>query len=228
MVRKINVEGIAHIKKWEGCQLISYRNFPGEPWTIGYGHTSAAGIPYVKAGMRINDVEAENILKSDLQKFEDRVERLVKVPLTDNQFAVLVSFDFNTGALHKSTLLKKLNAGDYDAVPLELMKWVNAGGKKVKGLVNRRSAEAGLWAKGEFVSSNTVPVQKDVPKKDVAVIVGTGAGGAGATIGPIIPEVIDAVTKQHDDLTSGQWARIIVAGVILALTIYGIYRKVRA
>jgi GH24 family phage-related lysozyme (muramidase) len=227
MTRSINAAGLSHIMQWEGKKLVAYRDVAGV-LTIGYGHTSAAGIPKVREGMRINDTEAAEILRRDLGKFEERVERLVKVPLTDNQFAVLVSFDFNTGALHKSTLLKKLNAGDYDAVPVELMKWVNAGGKKVKGLVNRRSAEAGLWVKGEFVSSNTVEVDKAVPKKDVAVITGTGAAGAGATIGPVIPEVIDAVTKQHDDLTSGEWARIIVAGLILALTIYGIYRKVRS
>jgi len=227
MTRRINAAGLSHIMQWEGCKLVAYRDVAGV-LTVGFGHTSAAGIPKVREGMRINDTEAAEILRRDLGKFEERVERLVKVPLTDNQFAVLVSFDFNTGALHKSTLLKKLNAGDYEAVPAELMKWVNAGGKKVKGLVNRRAAEAGLWAKGEFVSSNTVEADKAVPKKDVAVITGTGAAGAGATIGPIIPEVIDAVTKQHDDLTSGEWARIIVAGLILALTIYGIYRKVRS
>ena len=227
MTRRINAAGLSHIKKWEGCELVAYKDIAGV-WTIGYGHTSAAGIPNVKPGMRINDVEAENILRNDLGVFEARVANLVKVSLTDNQFAVLVSFDFNTGDLHKSTLLKKLNAGDYDAVPGELMKWVNSGGKKSKGLVNRRSAEAGLWAKGEFVASNTVAVTKAVNKKDVAVIVGTGAGGAATSIVPVLPDVLDAVTKQHDDLTSGEWARIIVALVILSLTIYGIYRKVRS
>lgn len=227
MTRRISATGLALVKQWEGCELASYKDVAGI-WTVGYGHTSAAGIPNVKPGMRINDVEAENILKSDLRKFEERVERLVKVALTDNQFAVLVSFDFNTGALHKSTLLKKLNSGDYDAVPGELMKWVNAGGKKVKGLVNRRSAEAGLWAKGEFVSSATAPVQKTVAKKDVAVIVGTGAGGAVTSIAPSVPDIIDAVTKQQSELSSGDWARMTVAGLIVALTVYGIYRKVRA
>lgn len=227
MARIINVAGLSHIKQWEGLKLKAYRDVAGI-LTVGYGHTSAAGPPKVTAGMSITEAQAEDILRSDLRKFEERVERLVKVRLTDNQFAVLVSFDFNTGALHKSTLLKKLNAGDYDAVPTELMKWVNAGGKKVKGLVNRRAAEAGLWAKGEFVSSNTVEAVKTVPTKDVAVVGGTGAAGAGATIGPVIPDIIDAVTKQHDDLTSGQWARIIIGVAILGLTIWGIYRKVRS
>ena len=227
MSRKINAEGVRLIKQWEGLKLNAYRDVAGV-LTIGHGHTSAAGIPKVREGMRISDKEAEDILKADLRKFEDRVSRLVKVPLTDNQFAVLVSFDFNTGALHKSTLLKKLNAGDYDAVPAELMKWVNAGGKRVQGLVNRRAAEAGLWAKGEFVSSNTVEAKKAVPVKDVAVIGGTGTTGAVATIGPAIPDIVDAVSSQRDELTSGQWARVIVAVLILGLTLYGIWRKVKS
>jgi lysozyme len=227
MARRINAAGLSHIMQWEGKRLVAYQDVAGI-WTIGYGHTTAAGIPRVREGMRISDKEAEDILKSDLRKFEDRVSRLVKVPLTDNQFAVLVSFDFNTGALHKSTLLKTLNAGDYHAVPAELMKWVNAGGKRVQGLVNRRAAEAGLWAKGEFVSSNTVEAKKAVPVKDVAVIGGTGTTGAVATIGPAIPDIVDAVSSQRDELTSGQWARVIVAVLILGLTLYGIWRKVKS
>lgn len=226
-MRKINDAGLKLIKQWEGLELVSYKDVAGV-WTIGYGHTSAAGIPNVKPGMRINETEAEGILRGDLSKFESRVNSLVKVTLNENQFAALVSFDFNTGALHKSTLLKKLNAGDYDAVPSELMKWINAGGKKVKGLVNRRAAEAGLWVKGEFVSSNTVDAEKAINKKDVAVIAGTGAGGAATSIVPVIPDIVDALTKQHDDLTSGEWARIIVAVLIVSLTAYGIYRKVKS
>ena len=227
MERRINAAGLALVKQWEGLELVAYKDVAGV-LTIGYGHTTAAGIPYVKQGMRVSEKEAEDILRDDLRKFEERVNRLVKVSLTDNQFAVLVSFDFNTGALHKSTLLKRLNAGDYDAVPIELMKWVNAGGKKVKGLVNRRAAEAGLWAKGEFVASNTVPASTKAPSTDVAVIGGSGVAGVGVAVGPAIPDVIDAISGQQDALTSGQWARIIVGAVILALTLYGIYRKVRA
>lgn len=227
MARRINAAGLSHIMQWEGKRLVAYPDVAGI-WTIGYGHTTAAGIPRVREGMRISDKEAEDILKDDLRKFENRVNSLVKVQLTDNQFAVLVSFDFNTGALHKSTLLKKLNAGDYDAVPAELMKWVNAGGKRVQGLVNRRAAEAGLWAKGEFVSSNTVEATRAVPKKDVAVIGGTGLAGASAAIGPAIPDVVDAVSSQRDELTSGQWARVIVAVLIVSLTLWGIWQKVKS
>lgn len=227
MNRRINAEGLSHIKKFEGLRTRAYRDV-ANILTIGYGHTSAAGAPDVREGMTISESQAEQILQSDLRKFEDRVSRLVKVPLSDNQFAALVSFDFNTGALHKSTLLKKLNKGDYNSVPIELMKWVNAGGKKVKGLVNRRAAEAGLWAKGEFVSSNTVEATTKAPSKDIAVVGGTGAAGTGAVVGPAIPEVIDAVTSQQEELSSGDWVRIIIGAVILGLTVYGIWRKVRS
>ncbi|OOG62000.1 lysozyme [Sinorhizobium sp. A49] len=163
MTRRINAAGLSLVKQWEGLKTKAYRDVAGV-WTIGYGHTSAAGAPDVAPSMIITEARAEEILRADLATSEERVARMVKVPLTDNQFAVLVSFDFNTGGLGKSTLLKKLNKGDYDAVPAELMKWVNAGGKRVKGLVNRRSAEAGLWAKGEFVSSNTVPAAPKAPE----------------------------------------------------------------
>lgn len=227
MTRRINAAGLSLIKQWEGLQNTAYRDVGGV-LTIGYGHTSAAGAPKVTPGMAIGDKEAERILKADLAKFEARVERLVKVKLTDNQFAALVSFDFNTGALHKSTLLKRLNKGDYAAVPGELMKWVNAGGRKVQGLVNRRAAETGLWAKGEFVSSNYVPAKTAANKTDVTTIGGAGAAGAAATLGPVIPEIADTISNQQDELSSGQWVRVAIAAFIIGLTLWGVYRKIKS
>lgn len=227
MARRINAAGLSLVKQWEGLKKTAYRDVAGV-LTIGYGHTSAAGAPTVTPGMAIGDKEAERILKADLAKFEARVERFVKVPLTDNQFAVLVSFDFNTGALDKSTLLKRLNKGDYSAVPTELMKWVNAGGKKVQGLVNRRAAEVGLWAKGDFVSSNYVPAKTAANKTDVVTIGGAGAVGVGSSVGPILPDITQAIVDQQDSLTSGQWARIIVGAIVLGLTLWGIWRKTRS
>jgi lysozyme len=227
MARRINAAGLSLVKQWEGLKNTAYRDVAGV-LTIGYGHTSAAGAPTVTPGMAIGDQEAERILKADLAKFEARVERFVKVPLTDNQFATLVSFDFNTGALDKSTLLKKLNKGDYGAVPVELMKWVNAGGKKVQGLVNRRAAEAGLWAKGDFVSSNYVPAKTAANKTDVVTIGGAGAVGVGSSVGPILPDITQAIVDQQDSLTSGQWARIIVGAIVLGLTLWCIWRKTRS
>ena len=191
-MRTINSEGLAHIRQWEGLELSAYRDVAGI-WTIGYGHTAAAGPPAPAAGMRISETEAVAILQRDLRQFEAAVESKVKVPLNDNQFAALVSFCFNVGAgaFGKSTLLKKLNAGNYDAVPSELAKWVKAGGKTVKGLVNRRAAEAGLWAKGSFVSSNTVDAKPAAPATltpeniaaGTSVLTGMGAVASGS--GPV-------------------------------------------
>jgi lysozyme len=143
MTREVNAEGYRLIKKAEGIRLKAYR-CPAGVWTIGYGHTHG-----VQEGMVIDLAEAEEILRLDLERFARGVELLLKVPVTDNQFAVLVSFAFNLGlgALAKSTLLRKLNAGDYAAVPEQLMRWTKAAGVELPGLVKRRKAEAELWGR---------------------------------------------------------------------------------
>lgn len=194
MARKINRESLDKIKSWEGLVLYAYddadesavkrRIKRGDPvrgtLTIGYGSTGSE----VKPGMEITEAKAEQLLQADLARFEAEVERLVKVPLTDNQFGALVSFNFNTGALASSTLLKKLNAGDYASVTYEMMKWVKTtiNGKKVRseGLVNRRSAEVGLWASGEHVASNTVPAAPMVKPIITLESVGVGAAAVGS------------------------------------------------
>lgn len=162
MTRRINAAGLALVKQWEDYKLVAYRCVAGI-LTIGYGHTSAAGLPKVTPGLKITLAEAERILQADLGIFEAGVEKAVTVPLNDNQFAALVSFSFNlgVGALKSSTLLKKLNAGDYSSVPTELMKWNKARGKVVAGLTNRRKAEGALFSK-------VSPADKPVKSKKVA------------------------------------------------------------
>lgn len=153
------------MKQWEGLRTKAYRD-AGGVWTIGYGHTATAGSPVPRRGQVITESEAERILLRDLTQYEQAVEDLVKVKLNNNQFAALVSFTFNVGigAFKKSTLLKKLNNGNFNAIPTELTKWTKAGGKKIQGLVNRRAGEAGLWVKESFVSSAYV---KPTPPKNV-------------------------------------------------------------
>jgi lysozyme len=143
--RHINADGLELVKHFEGFYLTAYKD-PVGIYTIGYGHTGLThqdGTVY--PGRKITKAEAEQLLKHDMGKFESRVTELVKVPLNDNQFSALVSFDFNTGGLGKSTLLKKLNAGDYSGAKQEFTKWIYAGGKKLTGLVRRRNAEAALF-----------------------------------------------------------------------------------
>ncbi len=226
MSRHVNPEGLALIQQWEGLRLTAYRD-PVGVWTIGYGHTDAAGPPTVLPGLALTAAEATDLLRRDLARFETAVEAMVRVPLTDNQFAALVSFAYNvgTGNLSKSTLLKKLNAGDHAAVPHELAKWTRAGGKVLPGLANRRAAEAGLWAKGAFVASQYV---EPAPAVKLGGLAGNGAAatlaglvGAGATqaAGQLLPFASTSSLAQH----------LFVALSLLgtATTLVGVWQKAR-
>lgn len=130
--------GIEMIEKFEGLRLSSYQDSVGI-WTVGYGHTGA----HVHKGMHISRKEAEYYMAIDLKHFEQCVEKMVHVPLTQNEFDALVSFSFNVGceALRKSTLLKKLNDKDYEGASDEFGRWCHAGHKVLKGLVTRREEE---------------------------------------------------------------------------------------
>lgn len=145
----VNSATLALIKEHEGLRLDAYPD-PAHGWkvpTIGFGHTDAAGPPKVTKGMRITAAEAEAILVHDLKLYEAAVQNNVTVPLTENQYGALVSFAFNLGPtnLKRSTLLKKLNAGDYAGAAAEFDKWIHAGGKVFPGLVKRRAAERQLF-----------------------------------------------------------------------------------
>ena len=140
---KTSNNGINLIKEFEGCKLTAYK-CPAGVWTIGYGHTKN-----VKQGMKITNEHATNLLKDDLKTYEGYVNKYVKVKLNQNQFDALVSFTFNCGggALKSSTLLKKLNKGDYTGAANELLRWNKAGGKVLAGLTRRRKAEKTLFLK---------------------------------------------------------------------------------
>ncbi len=133
--------GIELIKSFEGCRLTSYQDVAGI-WTIGYGHTGD-----IRSGMHITKEQAENYLRTDLEKFERCINQYVSVPLTQNMFDALVSFAYNvgTGAFRKSTLLRKLNQGDTDNAAREFSRWVHAGKKICPGLVRRRKEEQKLF-----------------------------------------------------------------------------------
>ena len=217
MTRQISPHGLEKLKQWEGLKTKAYKD-SGGVWTIGYGHTATAGEPKPRAGMVITAAEAESILLKDLTQFEAAVENNVKVKLNDNQFAALVSFAFNigTGAFKSSTLLKKLNKGDFDAVPAELMKWVHTGKTKNQGLVNRRRAEGYLWMEGAFVTSKDVVPE---PKKENPVLnmkmarqvagAATGLGAIAAGSGPV------------------QWALAAIMVILVAFVCYGLFKQTK-
>lgn len=113
--------------------------------TIGYGHTTAAGPPKVYIGQTITKDEADQILAADLASVEIEVQHLVKVPMNQNQFDALVSFQFNVGALGRSSLLVKLNRKDYAGTANEFLKWDRYRGQILAGLARRRQAEKEMF-----------------------------------------------------------------------------------
>jgi lysozyme len=137
----ISNEGISLIKKFEGCELESYKDAVGV-WTIGYGHTKN-----VKEGMSISKEQADNMLLNELDEYCEYVENAVEVDLEQCQIDALVSWTYNLGPtnLKNSTMLKVLNNKDFEQVPNEIKRWNKAGGQVLQGLVRRREAEALLF-----------------------------------------------------------------------------------
>src|SRR5678815_955841 len=150
MTVKLSAKGKALIQAFESCRLTAYRD-TGGVWTIGWGHTG----PDVREGSVITQDRADRLFAEDVAEFERDVSELVKVPVTQNQFDALVSFAYNVGSdidddtlaegLGDSTLLRKLNAGDYAGAAAEFPKWCHDNGKIVGGLLRRRNAERKLF-----------------------------------------------------------------------------------
>lgn len=136
---------ISKLKEFEGLRLVAYKPTKAERWyTIGYGHSAGD----VKAGMRITEEKAEELLKRDLFFVERFINGIPKVK-TQGQFDALVSFSYNVGVgnLKRSTLLKKIMHDAPTAeIQREFMKWVYGGGKQLAGLVKRRMWEAERYA----------------------------------------------------------------------------------
>ena len=141
-----SAEGIALIKKFEGCELEAYQCSAGV-WTIGYGHTKD-----VEEGDTISKDQAEEMLVEELHEYENYINEYVNVALSQNQFDALVSWVYNLGPanLKASTMLKVLNDGKYEDVPYQMKRWNKAGGKVLDGLVRRREAEALLYQGREW------------------------------------------------------------------------------
>ena len=143
---KTSMEGVALIKKFEGCELEAYQ-CSANVWTIGYGHTKD-----VEKGDTITKEEAEQMLVDELHEYENYINKYVNVALSQNQFDALVSWVYNLGPanLKASTMLKVLNDGKYEEVPYQMKRWNKAGGKVLDGLVRRREAEALLYQGKEW------------------------------------------------------------------------------
>ena len=145
---KVSQFGIDLICSFEGLRLNAYDDGVGV-WTIGYGTTLYPNGIKVKRGDTCTLPQAKDYMAHDLKRFERAVYENVKVSLNQNQFDALVSLTYNIGAtaFGESTLLKKLNSGDYKGAAAQFDVWIKAGGKRLDGLVKRRAKEKAVFLK---------------------------------------------------------------------------------
>lgn len=196
MTRQIGPQGKALIQSFESCRLTSYQD-DGGVWTIGWGHTG----PEVKESQTITQQQADDLFDHDIAIACQDVEDLVKVELTDNEFAALVSFDYNLGRgnLSSSTLLRLLNGGDFASVPSQLLQWdkikVNGVFVDSPGLLRRRKAEGALWLTPDdnaIQAQTVVPVQSITPVAPPQVPIyrtKTILGGVTAFVGSLLDKL---------------------------------------
>ena len=150
-IKTVGLAGIALIKRFEDCAHRRadglFEAYPdpgsgGAPWTIGWGATGAE----IRPGLVWSQAQCDARLTRDLERYARDVGRAIgSAATTPNQFDALVSFHYNTGAIATATLTKLHRAGRYPDAAGEFGKWVNAGGKRLPGLVRRRAAEAALY-----------------------------------------------------------------------------------
>lgn len=152
---KMSANGRALLIQREGFRLKAYKDSVGV-WTIGVGHTAGAGKPYPAAGMTITKAEVDNILARDLVQFEEAVRSAVHVPLTQGQFDALVSLAFNIGAggFKKSSVVRRLNEGNYRAAADAFLMW-----NKPAVLTGRRKAERAQFLAATPAGATGAPVR---------------------------------------------------------------------
>jgi lysozyme len=152
--KRLGAAGEKLIKKWEGCHKKRsdgrFEAYPdpgsadGLPWTIGWGSTGRG----VTKGVVWSQADCDARFDKDIAKFVSEVAKAIGSARTSqNQFDAMVSFHYNTGAIATATLTKKHKAGDFAGAAAEFGKWINAGGKPMQGLKNRRAEEAKLYLK---------------------------------------------------------------------------------
>lgn len=240
----VNRAGLELIKEFEGFRSKAYK-CPAGVWTVGYGHTSAAGSPIVGPMTVVTREEAEKILERDLDQYENAVASGAKVVLNSNQFSALVSFCYNVGigAFRGSSVLKAVNAKNWNEVPRRLALWNKGGGKVLPGLVRRRAAEAALFmepvnvapakvAREELIESRETP---DVPKGKPAIKsttnIAAGTAGVIGTIG-IAADISTGAARTAENANTiwgvlGPWAPWIGLVILLAAVGWIIHERMK-
>lgn len=198
---KTSARGIAFIAEHEGVVTRAYRDVAGV-WTIGVGHTAAAGPPVPRSGMTITREEAFAILARDLPRYERRTAAaLGAVPQT--VFDGATSFDFNTGGIARASWVKAYRAGDRDRARKGLLAWTRAGGRQVAGLARRREAEARLIFDGQYgvTAGAASKGLADIAayQKQLATL-GFYRGVVDGLAGPMTRAAVIAYHESHPDL----------------------------
>lgn len=212
---KTSPKGVAAIALHEGVVTRAYKDTAGV-WTIGVGHTASAGKPFPKAGMTITRQEAFDILARDLGVFEPRVTKRMG-RLRQTAFDGAVSFDFNTGAIHKASWPKHYLVGAMSFAEKSLKSWNKAGGRVVQGLVNRRAAEANLIFRGKYpagigevvlsppTDNPSAPDDKEAVTEYQGQLAALGyaVGPVDGIRGPKTIAAVKAFQKDHDLVVDG-------------------------
>jgi lysozyme len=167
----INQAGIDLIKKWEGFKADAYRDAVGI-WTIGYGTTAMAGVGIdPKPGMRITEAQAEEYLRRGVEKFAREIRPHITAPINENEFAAFVSLAYNIGpgAFRKSSALRHFNQGNKAKAADAILLWNKAGGKVLRGLVNRRQDERALFLARPQTAPHSAPKPAKQPKPQLGL-----------------------------------------------------------
>ena len=214
----LSSQGLKALTLEEGEVLESYQDVGGV-WSVGVGHT---GSKYAQPGVKITKAKSRELLKGDVKEAEEAVRKYVKVDITQPMFDALVSLVFNigVGAFKNSTLLKKLNAGDYLGAADQFLVWRKVGKKVVNGLVARRARERAMFLSGLEVhstddlelESNIIP---DVPQKasvassePVRVL---GATGVAGTLSLAAEQT--APLAEYSEYLKILWIILVLAGI---------------
>ena len=165
----VNQATLNLIKQWEGCKLVAYQCSAGV-WTIGFGTTAGADVGIKPAqGMTITLDRAEDLLRLAVDKFAATVDALITAKVNANQFGACVSLAYNVGStgFAKSTVLRELNAGNYDKAAAAFRMWNKAGGEVIQGLVNRREAEIKLFLTPVTADMHTVTLPEKAEAESI-------------------------------------------------------------
>lgn len=217
---EINDSTLNLVKEFEGLELAAYRD-PVGVLTIGYGYTNRAGFgPGVKSGDVWTEETADEMLAEGLERFGARIKPLFKRTPTDNQFGAMVSLAYNigTGAFSKSTCLRRFNAGDLEGAA-EALQWFNkAGGRVLRGLTRRRTAEAELFLSGSIAE---VPTGTPRPDREKTATSSTTIQATLVAFLATLGQVMDGAKNTLDQITesfgvSAEIALAIIASAALA------------